>query len=1369
MYTKYSLAFLFSLIFTIGISQDLLIDENFDLCALPDGWQLTVTNDQDAGVTFGYMTNPKSDSLTIDGTCMVIFDDDILGGNQPSFKAELLTPSVNISGYSSVELYMDLAFRDYSTSSLEVFVVADGQYFSISKYDEGDKTGNQMSQSISYVADLSFVTDADEIQVAIVYDDDGMYAWWAGIDNLRIVGEDKGEIIIKEDFDDCSLPDQWEIEILKGADNWQFGTVSNDKTSSTSMNGSCFAYFDDDGIGEDAPFSTAEIRTPVFDGSEFAEYEVNFDLIFRKAGDFENISVYVFNGEEYFLMNEYINAVGGPGFSSFEKIAIDITKYRSPTMQVVFRYEDGDVYGWWTGIDNVKIYGKGDINDICSKATELIIGDDCTTVSNANAVFSGPGASCFENLNHSLWYSISADRSGILQLENISEFNDIINIYSGNCTDLVEVACINKDEHGFEGEKVFLELSQNEDILIRVAGITSRYGSESGVSCLSANWVEQVPENPNFDVLAEAIAISPGDDCLPIVTTAANTEDILPITNELARSDIWLLFNCETDGTYKVLTDGDFSESLTIFEVKDSELVEVASNNYGTAVELEKAETGKSYAIQVAGLFATIEGSTCVKIEAVTSNGPENNTCQEAAPLDINGELSITNEHNTFSMIYPSCNIYSGSDSWVTFNSGDNLVLYLKTKSEFAHAISVYSGECSELAEIWCSSSQDPCSSYLTINGLQPNLDYFIQIASDYTSKDKLVGLIDIVLKDNVEDEAAPLGLSVNAICQEGSTAILDVNPFGGTGDYTLIGHQHGTVLTSGETYLTIVTDENGCEVSKKGIIDCEPSSCMLAISSDVNNLNCHEAGDGTISIQIQNANEPVTYNWSEDGVEGSQPEGLAAGQYRVTVVDADQCVQVLEVVLVQPDALEILLTTADETGQNLKDGSATVSISGGTFPYAISWSGGGTSSAINDLSPGDYEVMITDSKGCINVRSFTVSPYNCVFELSSDFVTPFCSDSEDGAITITNSNNDITTIEWSNGMMGTTISSLTQGMYTAIITLADGCTRTETYSLDGPPEIALNIVSTIDPLCHGESTGVIELTADGGTGAISFTWPDGILSSRREDLPAGEYQVITKDANDCTSAVLVTVVQPNELDIASSMATDTKCSDSQDGLICVFVDGGVAPYDFDWGDAFPAMSKLENLASGIYSLTVYDLNGCTIDTTMAVSSPEAINFIVTDIKLDEGSASIGAVSIEVSGGTTPYTYEWILEGETVSTDEDPDGLVNGSYTLIITDANGCILQDGILLESTGIERLTEIRMEVFPNPSTDFIVLSVTGPIPRGHKVTLIGVSGQVLRVVDLVNEKHRFSLEDYPSGMYMIEVSEGEEKVSMPFVKVE
>jgi len=140
----------------------------------------------------------------------MVFDDDILGNNTPTFVAEASTPTFSTKGYNTIRLHTDVSFRQYGTSTFSIYVEEDdGQRILLAEYGDGQQTGPQFSDFASLSLDLSFFTESTELKLVYIYDDMEMYAWYAGIDNVEVIGSGEGEIIIIEQFNDCSLPEGW--------------------------------------------------------------------------------------------------------------------------------------------------------------------------------------------------------------------------------------------------------------------------------------------------------------------------------------------------------------------------------------------------------------------------------------------------------------------------------------------------------------------------------------------------------------------------------------------------------------------------------------------------------------------------------------------------------------------------------------------------------------------------------------------------------------------------------------------------------------------------------------------------------------------------------------------------------------------------------------------------------------------------------------------------------------------------------------------------------------------------------------------------------------------------------------------------------
>ncbi|MFT7451089.1 MAG: hypothetical protein ACI9VN_001812, partial [Patescibacteria group bacterium] len=131
-------------------------------------------------------------------------------------------------------------------------------------------------------------------------------------------------VVLSESFNDCEPAPGWSTTIVEGLVDWQFGFIDNSNAwASNSMNGSCFAFFDDEANGGNTLPSVVRLTSPFFDGAAFAEYNLSFDVVFRKQEDLEHFSVFVFDGTTLQLVNKYYDAVGGEQFNNFQTINLD--------------------------------------------------------------------------------------------------------------------------------------------------------------------------------------------------------------------------------------------------------------------------------------------------------------------------------------------------------------------------------------------------------------------------------------------------------------------------------------------------------------------------------------------------------------------------------------------------------------------------------------------------------------------------------------------------------------------------------------------------------------------------------------------------------------------------------------------------------------------------------------------------------------------------------------------------------------------------------------------------------------------------------------------------------------------------------------
>ena len=1141
-YFKFIYFLLFSLSLLPLSAQELLFSEDFNQCEVPTDWITNISYGDGIGFYVGQPTNAKSDSTSIDGTCMMVFDDDILGNNTPTFIAEVSTPTFSTKGYKTIRFHTDVHFRAYGTSIFSIYVEeSNGKRILLAEYGEGQQTGSQFSDFAPLSLDLSFFTESSELKLVYIYDDKEMFAWWAGIDNVKVIGSGEGEIVISEQFNDCGLPENWSTSILEGEQDWEFGMFDNDKSSATSMNGSCFAFFDDDKLGRDAPFSTADLMTPWFDGSQYATFILEMELIFRRYGDFENISVYVNDGENIKLVKEFFDAVGGPQITNYLPVQLDLTEYRSNNMQIIFRYDDGNEWGWWTGLDNVKIIGNGSINDLCQNYEILDIGKACITSNNKNAIFSGPANSCFLNGEGSLWYAMTAPDDGIIRLSNDANYNDIITIYSGQCDALTEISCTNRDEHGFRGEVVVINVSKDQTYYVRISGINADFGLARGKNCITANYINQIPVSVPEDIVNMAIPLVVNASSVNIDNTHSNIESQIPEDNLLARSDIWYTFNTGEFQNISVDLVSNFAENTVIYDVNFNA---IHAQLEGGKFNLLGLEPDAEYYIQISGTFAIIEGSAEIMLSALDPVAPESDDCFTNTIIEVDEAISYDNSGQTFSGNYSSCDIYADKDRWFSFVSNGN-PLYLNVESDFITNATIYQGDCESLEEVFCAGGVMVCDGSIPISGLNLNQTYYLQISESQTNNNNISSMMSFSLTS--EPIAQPnLSLNVTTQCLENGYSelliVVDADvPF------TLSGNSHGDILFEGDSYIVVATPEDGCEKFVKGTVDCQGTSCNLIVETFITYPSCNGLSDGSIAFGVENGLGPFSYSWAHTEDDVAQFTSLKSGEYFVTITDALGCVSSTSVMIEEPNPIVSMASSTDQSFAGMFDGTATVEISGGTLPYSIQWSNLATDPMISNLAPGEYSVTVTDYNGCTAIHDIIVNEVDCVFAVESTLVNVTCFGGNDASIDLS-STEDIESIEWDNEATGTSLINLGEGIFTANIILTNGCNKIESYTISQPdPIIFESDISNVK--CFGESNGIITPAVSGGNGDFSYTWEDGSNDLLRSDLSEGIYTLLATDYLGCEEEEIFTITQPDLLEVASSMVTDLFFLTSQ--IIC--------------------------------------------------------------------------------------------------------------------------------------------------------------------------------------------------------------------------
>ncbi|MCH4552525.1 LamG-like jellyroll fold domain-containing protein, partial [Aestuariibaculum lutulentum] len=480
--------------------------------------------------------------------------------------------------------------------------------------------------------------------------------------------------------------------------------------------------------------------------------------------------------------------------------------------------------------------------------------------------------------------------------------------------------------------------------------------------------------------------------------------------------------------------------------------------------------------------------------------------------------------------------------------------------------------------------------------------------------------------------------------------------------------------------------------------LECGPSTpkCYCAIdnlnvtsplTAFVSNTNVACFGDATATATVEafGGVEPYSYSWNTTPVQTTATAtGLTAGTYSVTVTDANgTTLDPISVTITEPASVPtVTASVVDLNGVNVScygetDGEANASASGGTSPYTFEWSDGQIGTSAVDLGIGTYTVTVTDANGCTDTATVTlVGPDPIVTSITS--INPLCYGSNNGEATVSVESGGTApfTYSWSNGDTSATATGLSANIsYSVIVTDANGCTTTETVTLSQPPLLTLSNSRTLTS-CYGSNDGTATAIPSGGTQPYSYLWDSNAgnqTTSTATGLSAGgPYFVTVTDANGCQEITSVTIIEPNEL-TATASSTDLLCFGDNNGTVTVIANEGTAPYTYLWdantGNQTGATAT--NLPVGTYSVVVTDANGCTTTASATINEPNVLEASITPNTIDCNGGTTEATA-SVSGGTAPYSYLWSSNANSQTTATATD-LTSGTYTVTITDANGCM------------------------------------------------------------------------------------------------
>jgi gliding motility-associated-like protein len=608
--------------------------------------------------------------------------------------------------------------------------------------------------------------------------------------------------------------------------------------------------------------------------------------------------------------------------------------------------------------------------------------------------------------------------------------------------------------------------------------------------------------------------------------------------------------------------------------------------------------------------------------------------------------------------------------------------------------------------------------------------------------------------------EPTPLATTLtttNVKCNGGSDGTANVTFAGGAGTTSFLwqpGLQSGNFvnnLSAGGQTVTITS--NGACPTILTFTLTQPTALTAVISST--NSHCTQA-DGSTNAVVSGGTSPLAYLWS-NGISTLSNNNIVAGAYTFTVTDANNCKLSASGLIndIAGPSVVVTSTTAVKCfGQS--NGAANTTISAGTPPYNISWTGNSaTTQNVTNFNAGIHNITVTDDAGCIGTAGVTITQPTALVSAIGSYSNVTCAGFTNGQATmLVNGGTTNYSYMWTpSAQTSSVMISVGMGTYTCNVTDANLCTTSQVVTISQPFALAMISSSVSNISCFGGSNGQIVTNVTGGTPGLTYSWTpaqtnSGIIGS----LSQGAYNLVITDMNNCSINASFNVTEPSAL-TSTSLSLPAKCGIAN-GSATVTSGGGMPGYNYSWNTApAQATSIATNMAPGNWICTVIDNKGCVLTQSVNVAnapSPVITGFNVTQ-PLCFGQLN-GSITINYTSGTPNYTVAWsspISQVQTTSTlSQTVSGIGTGAYSATVTDSYGCSTSNAVNVGTPNPLILNTSATQTICFGQTAQIYGSASGgnnASPYTYTWTpAIGVGGGPHTISPIVNSSYTVSVSD-------------------------
>ena len=554
---------------------------------------------------------------------------------------------------------------------------------------------------------------------------------------------------------------------------------------------------------------------------------------------------------------------------------------------------------------------------------------------------------------------------------------------------------------------------------------------------------------------------------------------------------------------------------------------------------------------------------------------------------------------------------------------------------------------------------------------------------------------------------------SANVSCNGGTNGSIQLTAAGGTNplSYNLmpgnITNATGTFSNlSANNYTVTVTDAIGCSVSSI-IMITEPTQVVWDSVNQIN-VSCNAGNDGSIQAAASGGTAPIGYVLNPGNVSSTTGSytNLTQGSYTITATDANNCSISTTVTINQPAALQWGTPTINNVSCNGdSNGSVQMSLTGGTAPATYILNPGNISNAtgnFTNLAANAYTITATDANNCTLSSVVTITQPTVLQITAAAIVTPSCVPGNDGSITITAAGGT-PAYQYNIGganQPSNVFNNVGGGIYTITVTDANNCTVTSTVNVVAPNAPSITNVQSTNVSCNGGTNGNIQLTAAGGTNPLSYNLMPGNITNATgtfSNLVANNYTVTVTDAIGCSVSSIIMITEPTQVVWDSVNQINVSCNAGNDGSIQAAASGGTAPigYILNPGNVSSTTGSYTNLTQGSYTITATDANNCSISTTVMISQPPALQWgalSTTNVSCNGGND--GSIGLGASGGTPALSYN-IMPGNITNATGTFATLSQGTYTVLLTDANNCTLSSIVTITEPPVLQISSISTTI--------------------------------------------------------------------------